>query len=176
MRRHGTAPTPAIARLVRGYAVVLTLWVAALVALVWVCAGTLYSACYITGWVFLAIIGGRVLVRFRDPVLGGDALRVRAVHEVALTVVMLTLFAVHVQFRIPNGWVDAALTIVFVGVLASAAWGLTAVRRPVTTGEARLRRWSVVHALALTVLLSVAGFHGVFVHTHGLVASVLLQK
>ena len=163
-------------RLLRRYAFVAAGWLLALAVLISVCTGTLYSACYLTGWLFVSVVGWRAMMWAKDPALPDDRLRTRAAHELALTIIMISLFAVHIDFRVPNGWLDLALTAVFGLLVCSAIQGGRALRADPIEGAARLRRWTTRHAGVLGVLIALAGFHGVFVHTHGVVASMLVQN
>ena len=135
-----------------------------------------------SGW----LTAGALLVFALDwwrPVSSRHALHRRMDGHLFLGATLALLFAVHVDFRMPNGWIDLGLTVGFAMLLLSLAVGATLCRDdPAPAGGLSTRRagwlvaWQRVHTALSFALLTLVGVHASLVHGHGLMAWLLLGK
>ena len=143
---------------------------------------------FLTGWCaggLLALVAHSWWITEME----GPRLRRRLRLHVYAAILLLALFAIHVDFRVPNGWLEVALTALFAAMLASTAVGAKLVgafagvshvgRAEASAprheaGERQLRRWLFVHVPLTYSLLSLSLFHGLFVHSHGALAHLFL--
>jgi hypothetical protein len=81
---------------------------------------------YLSGWALLAVMLFLALYNFRKKLpflpLGSSELWLQL--HVWVGYFALALFAVHLQFRVPNGWFEVSLSLLFTIVMASGIFGL----------------------------------------------------
>ena len=137
----------------------------------------LHSPHFLTGWVAALVLGISALGWWSPPLDLGERARLQRRVRLNLWVAALLLFTflVHTEFRMPLGWIERALTLGFVGLLVSSCVG--ALIAAGTTGDRILiLRWLRVQVAIHWSLLGLALFHGVFTHTHGLMAHYLFPS
>ncbi len=90
------------------------------------------------------------------------------------------LFALHLEFRAPNGWLESALAAMFVALVASGLAGVLlqlglrgGAIDAEETGPLLVRRWLFVHVPLSASVLSLGLLHGVLVHAHGFLAHLV---
>ncbi len=101
--------------------------------------------------------------------------------------VLVLVLCVHVAFRLPNGWLDLALTLLALGFLGSTAVGLWLLHAygkreggqrglDSQTSLEWIGVWFTLHTCLGFVVVSLATFHALITHCHGLLAHYLLGK
>lgn len=154
---------------------------------------TLYAPAFLTGWILAGLVCWTAASWWSPPQeLEGLARRMRA--QVALSLLTLTAFLIHIDLRLPRGWIETALFALAISVGASLVIGRSLAleaderRRGGTPAgderrlwrradrERRVSRWLRVHVSLLWALLALALFHGVFLHLHGLLAHLFLYR
>lgn len=148
---------------------------------------SLRSLYYPSGWLTLA--GLAVLSHDLWKPSGCHAmLRRRLDRQLALGILLAVMFVIHVDYRVPNGVLDLALTGLFVALCVSLVVGsaLMRTRAAVAASPAESGRdieadklvatWLIAHTSVTWSLLGLAGMHGVIVHCHGLIAHMMLGK
>ncbi len=129
--------------------------------------GSLQTSYFLTGWlatlpvVVLALawwIGG-----LDDA---GLARRLRT--QLWLGLVLVVLYAAHVELRVPNGVMETTLSLLFGATLVSTVGGFAMVG----TGSFQ-RRWAIAHVALVHGLLSLTVVHGVLMHFHGALAALV---
>jgi len=152
---------------------------------------TLFAPTFLTGWILAAPVLWMAAGWWSPPrELEDLALRMRG--EVALSLAALAAFLVHIDLRLPRGWIESALFSLVIAVGASLVIGRSLAlerderrrdgppegderrtRRRVDR-ERRVGRWLRVHVALVWTLLALGLFHGAFVHLHGLLAHLFL--
>lgn len=112
----------------------LILFCLASVAAIWLCfnfAGKVRRIDYLSGWallavmLFLALYNGRKKLPFLP--LGSSELWLQL--HIWIGYFALTLFLIHLQFRVPSGWFEISLAVLFGIVMASGIFGLVLSRQ-----------------------------------------------
>lgn len=85
-----------------------------------VCADSLMRTRFVTGWALLLAIGVQAGRRWRK-VRSSEASTAWVGGQGGLVLVTVMLFAMHLDFRIPDGWLDSVLAGMFVLLVASSA-------------------------------------------------------
>lgn len=144
---------------------------------------------FASGWALtLALVTW--VVRSWWNVHRSESLRDWLAPQLGLGFIALVLFGVHVRFRIPSGWLDGMLAVLFGLLAASAGLGLLFHRslRPredETEAPAegrspedlrRAHRWLLFTIPLSTSVVALALVHGVLEHSHGLLAHLMLGK
>ena len=86
-------------------------------------SNSLSRMCFLTGWVLFAAIATECARRFFRMRTGGNPARWVG-QQTALAGSIVVLFGVHVEFSIPNGWLDGLLTVLFLFVTTTGAIGV----------------------------------------------------
>lgn len=107
--------------------VIITLALAAVVVLVdWVYRLSMRPSSFLTGWTLVAVIlflaGYNLRKRLSMLPLGNSATWLQL--HVYAGLLTGALFAVHVGWRIPNGWLEGTLAALYLCVFLSGIWGL----------------------------------------------------
>jgi len=135
---------------------------------------TLLTPSFLTGWV-LALVLGLSALNWVRAVPGIEGLRSRVGLQLVIGALMLLLFLIHVELRLPDGLLESALTIGFEAMLASVLIGglIAFYYEP---DAARLKRWLRIQVGIHWSVLGVAMFHGVFSHVHSALAYFLFYS
>ena len=147
----------------------------------WLLRGsTLYSLYFVTGWLLFFAVGLDLYWRWQQSGRTSQVTRWIGVHA-GLAVAATALFFLHLEFRVPNGWLEGALVLMFAGLLASGLFGMLirlglqlGVIDGTVQGPRLARRWVLVHVPLEASLFVLAVVHGVLVHAHSLMAHVML--
>lgn len=86
------------------------------------CSNSLHRTCFITGWalfVAVTIAFARRFLRLR----AGESPERWVGQQVTFAVAIVTLFLMHVEFSVPNGWLDGVLAGLFVVVIVTGTIG-----------------------------------------------------
>ena len=141
---------------------------------------TLYSLYFVTGWLLFAAVGLDLYWRWHRSAKSPQPSRWIGVHA-GLAVVAGVLFVVHLEFRIPTGWIESTLALLFLGMLASGLVGLMirlglhlGLIDSAIHGPRLAQRWVLVHVPLEVSLITLAVVHGMLVHGHGFMAYVML--
>lgn len=143
---------------------------------------SLYTLYFVTGWLLLGTIVLDLYWRWQQSAMLPSASRWIGVHAgIALSIA--GLFLLHLEFRVPNGWIEGALLLLFIGLLISGLAGL-AIRLAIhlgwidarSLGPALARRWVLVHVPLEASIVALASVHAVLVHGHGFMAHVMLGR
>lgn len=135
---------------------------------------TLADASFLTGWILTT--GIAVLACFWwFPRFDAAGLPKRMRLHLGLGLLLVLLYALHAELRIPTGWIEGLLLCLLALLVTSTVAGVVLVRDRAGSPE-RVRRWVHVHVPLTYALLGAALFHGVFVHGHGMLAHVFLGK
>lgn len=126
--------------------------------------GELQTASFVTGWVLFVFVLG-FAAHWWLPAVGG-ALEARIAKHQAWSLALVCAFAIHVEFRLPGGFLDLVLT----SWLALMVVSLFVGRFLLT------QRWVQLHVAISYGLVAACLFHGVHVHAHGLFAHCLLDQ
>ena len=133
---------------------------------------------FLSGWALLAAIAYDLFRRVRDA-----GSRCEVGNHAALTLLAASLFGTHLELRIPNGWLEGMLALLFMLLLSNAIMGslLQAGLRSGALGPKRVspefaRGWMVVHIPLTASIVALGMVHGMLVHSHGLMAWALLGK
>ncbi|MCB9848205.1 MAG: hypothetical protein H6814_07295 [Phycisphaeraceae bacterium] len=86
------------------------------------CASSLHRTCFVTGWALFLAIAIAFTRRFLRLRSGANPSRWVS-QQVTLSVAILTLFFMHVEFTRPNGWLDSVLAGLFVAIVISGGVG-----------------------------------------------------
>ncbi len=104
---------------------------AGLIALYYVLSASLYPATYASGWFLLAVIVFLAAYNIRKSFpfipLGSSAAWLQA--HIYLGLLTFLLFAIHISFRVPNGFFECLLAGLYLSVFASGLIGLYMTRR-----------------------------------------------
>ena len=137
---------------------------------------TLHRLYFATGWALLIAIALDLFRRLRD--LDGEC---RIGTHAALSILATALFATHLEMRVPNGWLEGALALLFLILLSNAIMGSlvqlglrSGVFGPQSISPDFARAWMFVHVPLTASLLALGIVHGVLVHGHGLMAYAVL--
>lgn len=136
---------------------------------------TLLAPRFLTGWTVAASVTLVAALWWRAP---ADLVTLgrRARAQLALLGLVAALLLVHVEGRLPLGWVETGLFALAVAVGASAVAGCAlAAERDAADLERRAASWLRVHAGLVGALLGLGLLHGALVHAHGLLAHLLLS-
>lgn len=89
-------------------------------------SSTLYPDAYVSGWILAASIVFLVAYNVRKALsflpLGTSATWLQI--HIYVGLITFCIFAIHVQFRVPNGWFECTLAAVYVTVFVSGVVGL----------------------------------------------------
>ncbi len=143
---------------------------------------TLYAPTFLSGW-SLAAVAALPLVAWWSPPGELAAFGRRARRQLWVAALMLGLFLVHVELRLPLGWLETTLFALLVAFLASSCVGASlAIRELGARRGERLAdlergaaRWLRVHVALASALFALGLFHGAFVHLHGWLAHRFLH-
>ena len=142
-------------------------------------ADSLLRTTFLTGWALLLAIGVQAHRRWRK-VRGSDASTEWLGGQGGLVLVTVMLFGMHLDFRVPDGWLDSVLAGMFVLLVASSAAAavllLTLRRDPQHAGNQAPRRWLLFHVSLTASLLTLGAMHGVLAHTHSVLAYIVLGR
>ncbi len=119
---------------------------------------------FLTGWITAAVVVCFAVSWWFHAEEAG--LHRRLSNHLAFSLLLLTAFAVHVNFRLPNGVLDWILS----------SWLLIAVASLVFGALRPSRGWLMFHVALSYGLATASLFHGVHVHAHGLLAHLLLER
>ena len=148
------------------------------------CKRSLYTFCVQSGWLAAALTAAIALTWWKFDA-NAPLLRRRVHIQLYLSCLLVVMFAVHIDMRVPNGWMGIALAILFAASAVSTIVGATIVHIAARAAETRpsgeadliaVRRWLFVNASLAYSLLGLALIHGVFVHTHGVLAFYLFER
>ncbi len=155
------------------------------------CKRSLYTLCVQSGWLAAALTAAVALTWWR---FDADAplLRRRVRLQLHLSCLLVVMFTVHVDMRVPNGWMGIALAALFIAMVVSTIVGTMIVHTGARAGDplaqaantrqsgladlVPVRRWLFVNASLSYSLLGLALIHGAFVHSHGLLAFFFLER
>lgn len=87
------------------------------------CSNSLHRTCFVTGWVLFAALAAAFTRRFLRIRAGVDPQRWVG-QQAVFAVAMVTLFLMHVEFTIPNGWLDSVLAALFLVVVGTGSAGV----------------------------------------------------
>jgi len=137
---------------------------------------TFHRLYFVTGWGLLLAIGFDLFRRLRDA--NGEC---EVGSHAALTILATSLFATHLELRVPNGWIEGTLALLFMILLSNAIMGSlmqlglrVGFLRPKHVAPHFARGWMLVHVPLTASLVALGMVHGVLVHSHGLIAYALL--
>ena len=154
------------------------------------CKRSLFMPCVQSGWLAAAVIAAVALSWWAFNTDGQRLCR-RMRRQLCFSCLLVVLFAIHIDMRVPNGWIGLALTILFIAVIASTIVGAviihaaTRARDSVRRGAdatpdgadlVAVRRWLFVNVPLSYSLLGLAIIHGLFVHSHGTLAFYFLER
>lgn len=124
----------------------------------------LQSAYFLTGWLTCILVVAFALSWWAPA--SSLALERRIKRHLCVSIVLVTAFAVHTNFRMPGGLLDWVLTLWLALALGSLVVGQFLLTR----------KWLICHVALSYGLAAACLFHGVHVHAHGLFAHWLLDK
>jgi hypothetical protein len=137
---------------------------------------TFHRLYFVTGWGLLLAIAFDLFRRLRAA--SGEC---EVGSHAALTILATSLFATHLELRVPNGWLEGALALLFMFLLSNAIMGSlvelglqVGFLRPKRIAPHFARGWMLVHVPLTASLVALAMVHGVLVHGHGVIAYALL--
>ena len=141
---------------------------------------TLYSLYFLTGWPLLAAVGLDLFWRWQQSAKSSQPSHWIGVHS-GLAVLAAVLFLIHLEFRMPTGWIESGLLLLFIGMLASGLVGLMirlGLQLGLIEGDVHgprlAQRWVLVHVPLEVSLITLAVVHGTLVHGHGFMAHLML--
>jgi len=129
---------------------------------------------FLSGWLLLLALGLGALGWLRS-LSNVEALRKRLGRQQLLAALMLSLFVVHGGLHVPRGWIEGAATLGFVMLLAVTLYGSCILLDPSSTNH-RLKRWLRLQVRLHSALFCLALFHGIFTHTHCVLAYFLFHS
>ena len=147
----------------------------------WLLRGnTLCSLYFVTGWLLFFALGLDLYWRWQRSGRTPHVTQWIGVHA-GLAVAATALFFLQLEFRVPNGWLESVLVLMFAGLLASGLFGVLirlglhlGLIDGAIQGPRLARRWVLLHVPLEASLVSLAVVHGVLVHAHSLMAHVML--
>lgn len=136
---------------------------------------TLLDLSFQTGWLLCAGVG-LLAASWWFPRFDRGALARRVRKHLAVSAVLTLVYAAHVDLRLPVGWMESVLFVLFGLLLTSTVAGALLLRRGVASSDAPgIDRWLGLHVSITWALFGAAVFHGVFTHGHGLLAHVFVH-
>ena len=155
------------------------------------CKRSLHTLCIQSGWLAAILIAAVALSWWKLDINRQRLVR-RVRLQVCLSSLLVVMLAVHLDLRVPNGWMDLALTVLFIAMIASTIAGTVIVRtaacdrdvlrqrsdppKPDWADLVAVRRWLFVHVPLNLSLLSLAVIHGVYEHGHGMFAFFFIER
>ena len=154
------------------------------------CKRSLHTLCIQSGWLAAILIAVVALSWWKLDIDRQHLIR-RMRLQACINSLLIVMLTVHLDLRVPNGWMDLALTALFIAMIASAITGTVIVRiaacdcdalrqrsdpsKPDWADLVAVRRWLFVHVPLNLSLLSLAVIHGLFEHGHGMFAFFLIE-
>ena len=133
---------------------------------------------FLSGWGLLAALSYDLFRRLRDA-----GIKTEVGNHAALSLLAASLFATHLELRIPNGWLEGVLSVLFLLLLSNAIMGSlvqmglrTGVLGPKRVSPDFARGWMTIHVPLTSSIVALGIVHGVLVHSHGVMAWALLGK
>lgn len=150
----------------------------ALLASVWgvgLLGSLLHSPHFITGWILAVLLALTALIWWNPPLDEGSsaALMRRVKLNLWIGVVLLVAFLTHTELGFPHGWIERLVALGFVVLLSSTVLGGLIVRQH-GLDRVLTRRWLQAQVAIHWSLVGLGLFHGIFTHTHGLLAHFFL--